>query len=117
MSKSTQAYCYHQKTEGYDSLRIFAGNKYIGTIGGSDETTKEQLVNADLVVEAFNVAEVTGLTPRQLAHRCAALETALVAVLRTHENTRFNDSACALAAGKSVAEAYTAIANAPGEPA
>jgi hypothetical protein len=41
--------------------------------------------NARLIAEAFNVAHETGLTPRQLAERCAKLEAFAQAVIEADQ--------------------------------
>lgn len=46
-----------------------------------DGDNKHREANAELIAEAFTVAHETGLTPRQLAERCAKLEAALQTII------------------------------------
>lgn len=62
----------------YVSVRIGGGwAQEVAACGPTANGSGEQQANADLIVEAFNAHETTGLTPRQLVERVKELEEAL----------------------------------------
>lgn len=62
----------------YVDVRIGGGMlQEVAACGPTADGQDQQMANADLIAEAFNVATTHGLTPRQLVERVKELEEAL----------------------------------------
>lgn len=66
--KHTQGKCFQESANVMTSGRLIAN-----CIGNGSNVTEEDLANAKLISEAFNVANETGKTPRQLQEQANKL--------------------------------------------
>lgn len=70
---------------------MVASFSFINTRVGGRKDTDAVKAQADLMADALNVHDATGLTPSQLQARVAELEAALREVVRNHEDPSSND--------------------------